>query len=227
MTSLVVVFDVGSTLIHPDFAVLQNWVARRAGTQATISAIEYAFRRAIAGDMFSGENDSAAQAQRFFRLCGCQENDAEAWSSWWEDIVQCGAAGSWLYTSLDADALAALKFLRSSNCRLVAASNSNGTLREELAQFELLELFEATFDSADLGFEKPAPEFYERVLSSSPRGCSFVHVGDDFVKDVIGPIAAGFQRAVLYDPARIHLGLPQSTKIQRLSELGRSFGITS
>ena len=226
MTARVVVFDVGSTLIHPDFAVLRTWLADSTGTNATIAIVEHAFRRAIAGDVFSGDNDAAAQAQRFFTLCGCPEKKAKAWPSWWEQIVQSGGASSWLYTSLDGDALLALQLLRSSNCRLIAASNSNGTLRQELAQFGLLDFFEETFDSADLGVEKPALEFYRRVLGSSPQASHLAHVGDDLIKDLVGPIAAGFQQAVLYDPARIYRGLPRGATVQQLSELGRALGIT-
>jgi len=225
MTALVVTFDVGSTLIHPDFAVLRNWVASTSAGDASIPAVEYAFRRAIAGDIFSEDDGAAAQARQFFTLCGCSPEYAEAWPSWWAQIVQAGGAGSWLYTSLDSDARSTLQSLRSSGCGLIAASNSNGTLRQELAQFDLLEFFDATFDSADLGVAKPELEFYQRVLSSSPHAERFAHVGDDLIKDVIGPVAAGFQQVVLYDPTHMYRGLPFGIAIHRLSDLGRTLGI--
>lgn len=225
MKAPLVVFDVGSTLIHPNFSNLRDWLDRKSAAGTPVATVEYAFRRAIAGDTFSGESEAVGQAHLFFTLCGCHEEDASAWEAWWEEIVQSGGAGSWLYASLDSEALLTLQLLRSSGCRLAAASNSNGTLRLELSQFGLLELFEDVFDSADLGTEKPAPEFYRAVLNALPPADRNVHVGDDLIKDMIGPVVAGFQQAVLYDPARIYRGLPRGATISSLSALARTLRI--
>jgi hypothetical protein len=50
-------------------------------------------------------------------------------------------------------------------------------------------------------------------------------VGDDLTKDFIGPLDAGFQRAFLYDPVDIYVGLPLRSKIRRLSEIEDALGL--
>lgn len=217
-----IVFDVGSTLIHPSFSTLSDWLAERANARVAADIVERAFRQALAGDPFA-VNDHSRQADAFFTICGCSCSQRALWPAWWEEIVRAGGAGSWLYRLVDVDAKAVLERLRSLGYRLVAASNSNGTLRAELDSFALMDFFEATYDSANLGSEKPATEFYTRILRSSDA-TTCVHVGDDLVKDFIGPLAGGFQRALLYDPADIYVGLPGSAKIHRLSEIEGALG---
>jgi HAD superfamily hydrolase (TIGR01549 family) len=218
-----IVFDVGSTLIHPNFSALSDWIATKIHVNLMTGVLERAFRRAIAGDAFS-INDHRRQADTFFTLCDFGGSGREFWPAWWEEVVQAGGANSWLYTSLDMDAKATLQRLKTIGCRLVAASNSNGTLRAELASFGLADFFEETYDSMDLGSEKPAPEFYTSVLHSSGAK-SHVHVGDDLAKDFIGPLDAGFQRALLYDPVDVYVGLPLRSKIHKLSEIEGALGL--
>ena len=179
--------------------------------------VERAFRQALAGDPFAA-GDEDRKGEVFFTVCGCSVSHQGQWRSWWQEIVQAGGAGSWLYSIVDLDATAMLGRLRSHDCRLIAASNNNGTLRAELEAHGLATFFEATFDSTDLGFAKPQAQFYTHILSAAGAHTS-IHVGDDLVNDYIGPLAAGFDRALLYDPANIYLGLPSGAKIGRLSEL--------
>ena len=212
-----IVFDVGSTLIQPNFGTLADWLAERTGVAVAQDHVERAFRQALAGDPFAvGDEDRKGEA--FFTLCGCSVSQRGHWHSWWQEIVQAGGAGSWLYGLVDPDAAPMLGRLRSRDFRLIAASNNNGTLRAELEGHGLAYFFEATFDSTDLGFAKPQAEFYAHILCAAGAHTS-VHVGDDLVNDYIGPLAAGFNRALLYDPANIYLGLPSGAKIGRLSEL--------
>jgi len=217
MSRPLIVFDVGSTLIHPNFGKLADWLAGRTGVSMAQDHVERAFRQALAGDPFAaGDEDRKGEA--FFTLCRCSVSQRGHWHSWWREIVQAGGAGSWLYSIVDVDATAMLERLRSFGCRLIAASNSNGTLRTEMESHGLATFFEATFDSTDFGFAKPQAEFYTHILSAVRAHTSF-HVGDDLVNDFIGPLAAGFDRALLYDPANIYVGLPSNAKFGRLSEL--------
>ncbi|MBI3704972.1 MAG: HAD-IA family hydrolase [Rhizobiales bacterium] len=225
MSDTLIVFDVGSTLIHPNFSVLADWVAQRANAYTDVDVLERAFRRALSGDLFS-INDYTRQADAFFTACGCGRSSRELWPAWWEEVVLAGGANSWLYTSVDVDAKETLNRLKNVGCRLIAASNSNGTLRAELDSFGLTDFFERTYDSADVGSEKPAPEFYDTVLNSSDAAVC-VHVGDDLIKDFIGPLAAGFHRALLYDPADVYGGVPLRAKVRKLPEIGVVLGLVS
>jgi FMN phosphatase YigB (HAD superfamily) len=218
MTTPALVFDVGSTLIHPDFSTMRDWLAARSPVRASVHDIEYAFRRAISGDIFSAANGTAAEAMHFFQLAGCPPDSIDQWPSWWREIVRSGGAGSWLYTCVYPETREILRELSASGFRLIAASNSDGTLRDELLRFQLLEFFEAIFDSHDLKIEKPAPAFYRHVLANI--GCPrCVHIGDDLIKDVLGPMSSGFNAALLYDPADVYPGAPASMKVRRLCDV--------
>lgn len=220
MTAPLIAFDVGSTLIHPDFATLAAWLAEKSGVDLEPGIVERNFRQAIAGDPLE-LNDDECQARLFFTRCALPASTRHCWRAWWDEIDRAGGAGSWLYSSVDPEAGIVLEGLRNAGCRLVAASNSDGTLREELQSHDLLRFFEATFDSTDMGHEKPSAEFYRTILRTAETTVT-LHVGDDLIKDFVGAIAAGFRRALLYDPARVYCGLPSIARIHRLSEINRA-----
>lgn len=224
MITPVVVFDIGGTLIHPDFAALREWTVERTEADVSTTVIERAFRLAVAGDVFAPPgSEIQTQATRFFSFCGCPLASSRLWIGWWKEVVASGGVGSWLYRVLDAEAVATLLRLREQGCRLIAASNSDGTLEAELRSFGLLELFDEVYDSALLGVEKPSPAFYGRVLRNFPSG-AFMHVGDDLIKDVVGASAAGFHRVFLYDQAGIYEGVPLHVRIRHLSEVPTAIG---
>lgn len=224
--SPVVVFDIGSTLIHPNFSVLSAWVAGKTGVDVAAPIAEKSFRRALADDIFSSIDNHEAQAERFFSLCGCKADQSHRWSTWWGEVVEAGGVDSWLYTVLDVEAKATLGCLQDRGFRLIAASNSDGTLDAELAAFGLREFFEETYDSENIGVQKPSFEFYATVLRSS-AGQFCVHVGDDLTNDLVGALSSGFQRALLYDPADIYLGLTSQLRIRRLSEIVSALALPS
>ncbi len=218
MKPSILTFDIGSTLIHPNFVALREWVGEHTGIRTDAATVEYAFRRALAGDVFSANNGEDAAALRFFSFIGCASTTKVLWLDWWASIVRSGGAGSWLYTVLDPQAHETLRTLKDSGWRLVAASNSDGTLRAELTAFGLIEFFEATYDSHDIGVAKPEPEFYRYVLNDI-GGSRAVHIGDDLLKDVLGPLASGFSSAILFDPANIYKGTPPGARIAQLADL--------
>lgn len=224
MTSPTIVFDVGGTLIHPDFEKLRDWVTQKIACNMSVLQVENAFRLAIAGDIFklvSDENKN--QAMRFFTALSCPANLGQHWDAWWSEVVDSGGDGSWLYTVLDADAVSTLVRLEEFGCRLIAASNSDGTLEAELRSFGIRHHFDALYDSTILGVAKPSHEFYESILQ--PLRSSFVvHVGDDLIKDVVAASAAGVNRALLFDPSDIYRGVPTHVKVHRLSEIPAAIG---
>lgn len=231
MIGPVVVFDIGGTLIHPDFSALREWAITKSVTDVSTATVERAFRLAIAGDVFA-EPVRAIQTQaiRFFSACASPPSMKPLWNDWWSEIVDSGGVGSWLYRVLDPDAFATLLRLKELGCRLIAASNSDGTLQAELRSHGLLEFFDEVFDSHDIGFEKPDHRFFDQVLASS-RSSHSVHIGDDLIKDCIAAGCAGFQRVLLYDQINLFPGLPDHIKIKHLHEvvglLGESFPFTA
>lgn len=216
----VVVFDIGSTLIHPDFAILKCWLERRAGLVVSRDTVERAFRLAIQGKLFLHEvKKRSAEANTFFRECGfLRPRDSAALELLWREIVKSGGVDSWLYSVVDPNAIWTLQALRERGVELIAASNSDGTLVEELGQFGLDKCFDKFFDSTILGAKKPSADFYNYVLASAPN-CYCVHVGDDLINDGLAALANGFQRIIIFDPANIMPGLPSYFKVRSLTEI--------
>ncbi|MBQ6791084.1 MAG: HAD family hydrolase [Paludibacteraceae bacterium] len=86
-----------------------------------------------------------------------------------------------------------LEALREKGYRLFAASNSFGYLqRSRLEHAGVLHLFEDTYISMDIGYDKPDIRFYEEAL----RRCGLpphevLMVGDSMTTDIIGAQQAG------------------------------------
>lgn len=86
-----------------------------------------------------------------------------------------------------------LEALKNKGYRLFAASNSFGHLqRSRLSHAGLLDYFEDTYISMDIGFDKPDLRFYEAALRRCGLQASEVlMVGDSMTTDIIGARAAG------------------------------------
>ncbi len=100
--------------------------------------------------------------------------------------------------SLPEERRAVLEKLRAR--RLVLASNFDhaATLRRALREFRMEVFFESVFISDEMGWRKPAKEFFEILIRKTgfdPKRCLFV--GDDPDADVVGAVEAGFQVAWL------------------------------
>lgn len=91
------------------------------------------------------------------------------------------------------DARETLQALHDKGYRLFAASNSFGHLqRSRLEQAGILSLFEDTYISMDIGYDKPDIRFYEEALHRcglEPH--EVLMVGDSMTTDILGAQAAG------------------------------------
>ncbi len=98
------------------------------------------------------------------------------------------------------DAKETLEALHAKGYRLFAASNSFGHLqRSRLVQAGVLHLFEDTYISMDIGYDKPDVRFYEEAL----RRCNLLPqdvlmVGDSMTTDILGAQKAGLD-AIFFD----------------------------
>ena len=98
------------------------------------------------------------------------------------------------------DAKEILEALHAKGYRLFAASNSFGHLqRSRLVQAGVLHLFEDTYISMDIGYDKPDVRFYEEAF----RRCNLLPqdvlmVGDSMTTDILGAQKAGLD-AIFFD----------------------------
>lgn len=222
-TRPVLFFDVGSTLIHPDPSVLATLVGSPGATYDS-RRIELAFSYALEADFRAlPEGDrNTRRGREFLRLLDPSLPDSPTRArELWEVIERAGGHHSSLYTLLDPDAHRVLSVLQKKGYDLVAASNSDGTLRAELSEHGLLRYFAATIDSHDIGVEKPNEFFFIRSLALIPQvaGRGNWYIGNDLVRDVAAPLLAGFDHAVLYDRNLAYPGLSTRWRIERLDQL--------
>jgi putative hydrolase of the HAD superfamily len=117
------------------------------------------------------------------------------------------------------DAEPALRELRERGLRLLAISNWDVSLHEQLAGAGLTELFDDAVSSAEAGVAKPDPVIFTRALARigvAPQDAW--HVGDDLDADVGGALAAGLE-PVLIDRSRGVTARPGVRVIASLTEL--------
>jgi putative hydrolase of the HAD superfamily len=121
-----------------------------------------------------------------------------------------------------ADAAPALRELRARGVRVVALSNWDVSLHEQLAATGLAGLLDGALSSAEAGIAKPDPEVFARALAlAGARAEDAWHVGDDLEADVGGALAAGV-RPVLVDReggARAPAGVPVIASLAELPAL--------
>jgi len=98
----------------------------------------------------------------------------------------------------DPEAASTLAALRARGYRLAAVSNNDGLLRDKLLHCKMLDYFEFTVDSAEVGVAKPDPAIYSIACDRAklkPEQC--LHVGDRWDNDVAAAMAAGLKAAWL------------------------------
>jgi putative hydrolase of the HAD superfamily len=99
-------------------------------------------------------------------------------------------------------------------------SNSVGTLAGQLQNTGLRDYFQAIFDSAIVGVEKPHPEIFQMALASAEVAANeAVFVGDTHATDVGGAQLAGLH-GVLIDRVNAYPH-PECPRITSLPELDR------
>jgi putative hydrolase of the HAD superfamily len=97
-------------------------------------------------------------------------------------------------------------------------SNSVGTIEDQLRSVGLRDYFQAVFDSAIVGVEKPHPEIFQLALAKATVSASeALFVGDTHATDVGGAQHAGL-RGVLIDRVEAYPGA-ECLRIKSLPEL--------
>jgi putative hydrolase of the HAD superfamily len=117
------------------------------------------------------------------------------------------------------DAVPALRALRSAGVRLVAASNWDVSLHEQLERTGLRELLDGALSSAEVGAPKPDPEILVRALAiAGVEPARAWHVGDDLEADVGAARAAGLEPVLIDRDGRVATP-PGVRRIASLAEL--------
>ncbi|REJ72620.1 MAG: HAD-IIIA family hydrolase [Planctomycetota bacterium] len=195
-----IVFDAVGTLIFADPPVhlAYHRIGRAHGSRLSPAEVQARFQAAFAHRVArSADNGplttSEAEERRFWQsLVGEVLPDAVDRDACFDELFRHFASpGSWQCFA-DVEETAAI--LREQDCRLAIASNFDGRLRGVCAALEELAAFEEVVVSSEVGYAKPAPQFFEAVLARchcAPE--QVVFVGDDAVNDVHGAQQAGLE----------------------------------
>jgi FMN phosphatase YigB (HAD superfamily) len=206
-----VFLDVGNTLVSVDFARVAREVSA-AGLACAVPELrraEAAARPAVSARIAAMASTETGGTFRFYlravllRLPAAAQLDAsrvEALADAIAPSLREPGRGHRLWCWELPGVRDALAALRGAGLRLVAVSNSDGTVEEGLEALGLRALLDAVHDSHLVGFEKPDPRLFEHALrGSGAEPERTLHVGDLYHADVVGARAAGIH-AVLLDP---------------------------
>lgn len=226
-----VLFDVGNTLCHLDYAWLAQALAEASGTPAAACAVACADASVRRAGIPTAAGDPAAWAalppqRRLFRRymgavarqLGC---DAEVGvvlgDRAWEEH---SSSRTGLWRVVDPDATQVLATLAARGIACAAVSNADGRVRAQLELLGLGRWLHPIVDSAEVGVAKPDPRIFDtalRTLGVAPQKA--LYVGDLLDVDVRGAERAGLG-ALLYDRCGVYEGIvPAAQRIRRLGEL--------
>ncbi len=218
-----VFFDAVGTLIHPEPSAGQVYaqVGQRFGSQIPSYEIRQRFVVAFAEqerlDAERGHRtDEERERQRWWSIVSRVLDDVADQQGCFQALYEHFARpSSWRVESGAAEVLAALC---RRGLRVGLASNFDHRLRTVLAGLSDLSDLELVVISSEVGWKKPAPEFFAQVCQAvqlSPG--EILYVGDDRDNDFEGASRAALH-ARLFDPLRSS-GLNEQHSLRRLDEL--------
>jgi putative hydrolase of the HAD superfamily len=199
----VVFFDAVGTLIHPEPAapLVYASVGRRHGSRLDADVIAARFRHAFAleeeRDRLGGWRTSEArEVERWRRIVTAVLDDVgNAEACFQELFVHFSRPEAW---HCEPDTGMVLRNLADCGYHLGVASNYDSRLRTVVAGLPALAPIQRLVISAEVGWRKPAAEFFNALCQQTPRQ-QVLYVGDDPVNDYDGARAAGLH-AILLDP---------------------------
>jgi putative hydrolase of the HAD superfamily len=227
-----VLFDVGNTLLHLDYAFLADVLARHGHTTTpdAIRFAEYGAKAALdrhllphhvpAGTVETRRwPDGAPPAAAYFdALLGGVGVPPEARAPLLRTLHASHRAEN-LWRVLEPDTPAVLAALRARGFTLAAVSNADGRVEADLGRAGLASHLAIVVDSHVVGVEKPDPAIFALALErlgASPAAA--LYVGDIFAIDVVGARRAGLD-AILMDPLDRYPGPVDCPRIARLADL--------
>jgi putative hydrolase of the HAD superfamily len=218
-----VFFDAVGTLLHPDpaAATVYAQTGRRFGSRldpATIPGrFRDAFRRQEDRDRAAGyATDEAREVARWRAIVAEVLDDVADPEGCFQALYHHFARpDAW---RLDTDAAAVLPALAAHGYVLGIASNFDHRLRGLVEALPGLRPVRHLVISAEVGWRKPAPQFFSHLCEHAGLAPGQVlHVGDDLVNDYDGARASGLE-ALLLDPRRRE-PVPDGARIASLADL--------
>lgn len=219
----VVVFDAVGTLIHPEppAAVAYHEIGRRYGSRLGADLVADRFRAAFARqeafDRDRGlKTSEARECERWRNIVTEVLDDVNDPETCFQELFEhFGRPGSW---RCDAGAGATLASLAERGYTLCMASNYDQRLRSVVAGLPPVRLVRQLIISSEVGWRKPAGEFFQALCRCAGRPAKdILFVGDDPANDYDGARSAGMH-AVLFDPHQKEK-TPAVPRISRLAEL--------
>jgi putative hydrolase of the HAD superfamily len=217
-----VLFDMGGTLVHPDWERLAQLASREAGREFAAASLGRKFKEMMCevdAGLQRGEpppEDSKKRNwvfRRVYRALDMDDDTCEKLSG----QLDATHAERHLWSAPDPEAPAVLDALRAAGLRIAVISNTeDGRLEELLDLVELKAHFDFFIDSYIVGARKPDAAIFELALSRlgiEPHEAAYI--GDSYGHDALAALAAGM-RAVLLDP----LGLYPESVCPRIRTLG-------
>ncbi len=200
-----VTFDLGQTLVDLDHELLARRVAERDGridprtvereTAASWRAYNDAKRRGV-----EGQQAWLGFMHTLLTRSGLADSQARELSAWlWTEQPKHN-----LWRKPIDGMVALVDALEAANVPVGAVSNSEGGIRELLAELGWSHRFRCVADSGRLGFEKPDPRIFEWAAERlGVAADALIHIGDSWEADVVGALGVG-ARAIWFsaDPAR-------------------------
>jgi putative hydrolase of the HAD superfamily len=218
----VIFFDAVGTLIHPDPPAPEVYarVGQGLGSRSTVETVTIRFSEAFdrqerldwAGGLETSEEREYRRWQEVVAQVLDDVKDSDACFRQLHEHFR--HAGAW---RLDPEAAVVLEQLADWGLLLGLASNFDRRLRDVVAGLPGLRRMGRLVISSEVGWRKPAPEFFAAVLrQAGVPGDQVLLVGDDLTNDYRGARSAGL-RAVLVDPH--HRLSADVARIRRLPDL--------
>jgi putative hydrolase of the HAD superfamily len=219
-----VLFDMGGTLVHPEWERLARLASREAGREFAAADLGRKFKEmmcAVDAGLQRGDPPPADSKtrnwvfRRVYRTLDLNDDACEKLSA----QIDATHAERHLWSAPDPEAPAVLAALRAAGLRIAVISNTeDGRLEELLDLVELKSHFDFFIDSYIVGARKPDAAIFEIALSRLEiEPAEAVYIGDSYGHDALAALATGM-RAVLLDPLDLY---PESVcpRIRTLGEL--------
>ena len=218
-----IVYDAVGTLIHiqPAVGAIYADVGRRFGTRLEADEIrrrfQVAFTRQDQLDEKAGwRTNEAREIERWRDIVAQVLDDVADRAGCFAELFETfGQTRSW---SCDPEAGALLANLHQRGCRQALASNFDRRLRRVIEPMPIARYLETLVISSEIGWRKPAAEFFVQVAASLQLPLEdILFVGDDRDNDYSAARRAGMQ-ALLLDSHKKNLDV-ESDRIERLGEV--------
>ena len=220
------VFDVGGTLVHPDWPRLAALAEEVAGRKFSDDEMRRAFGemlKTVGAEVQKSNAPAAVERGRhwtFRGMYGCLGLDGEACEAL-VGRIDLAHTERHIWCGVDPEAAHVVGELKRAGLLVAVVSNTeDGRLRDSLEAAGLADKFDLMVDSHVVGLRKPDPAIFGYALERlgvEPAEAAFV--GDSYAHDALAARAVGM-RAVLLDPLDMH---PESVcpRIRRLGDLLR------